>query len=372
MRKRIKKSVKKGAALILSMVLAAGMLAGCGGKDETAEKEPEKETQAPEEAKTDAENGDKVKFVFVTPLIAHQVWLGAKEGIEQAQKDFPGLEVSWVGPTGLDANEMIKCIELAIAEGADGIATFGLSESAMESCFKDCYEAGIDLYTAGGDTPNLHQYLAGGCNPDAVNWGYLGGKEVSKALEGKKIVAAEMLYQLDSELAIGVMEGYEKAFAEHEAGFEVVQQLSSDSDATVALQHAKDLFTAYPEVNAVVCCGGECAAAIAQAMKEMGKEPGSVIIFGDGMQEDCLEEINSGYVLGSLAQNYFQYGYRPAMWTYMKKMFGAQPAETFVDAGVTPINAENVDSFADHFKEGKQWFDTDYPDKDWSEATGAK
>ena len=121
MRKRIKKSVKKGAALILSMVLAAGMLAGCGGKDETAEKEPEKETQAPEEAKTDAENGDKVKFVFVTPLIAHQVWLGAKEGIEQAQKDFPGLEVSWVGPTGLDANEMIKCIELAIAEGADGL-----------------------------------------------------------------------------------------------------------------------------------------------------------------------------------------------------------------------------------------------------------
>ena len=90
------------------------------------------------------------------------------------------------------------------------------------------------------------------------------------------------------------------------------------------------------------------------------------------MQEDCLEEISNGYVLGSLAQNYFQYGYRPAMWTYMKKVHGAEPVEKFVDAGVTPINAENTDSFAAHFKEGKQWFDVDFPDQDWSAATGAK
>jgi ABC-type sugar transport system substrate-binding protein len=306
----------------------------------------------------------------VSPLIAHQVWLGAKDGIEQAEKDFPGLEVQWVGPIGLDANEMVKCIELAIAEGVDGIATFGLSESAMEACFKATQEAGIALYTAGGDTPNLHQYLAGGCNPDPIVWGYEGGKRVSEALKGQKIKAAEIVYQIDSELALLIMKGYEKAFAEHPEGYEIVTLTTSNSDATIALQHAKDVFVAYPDVNAFVCSGGECAGAIAQAMKEMNKPAGSVIIFGDGMQEDCLEEIRSGYVLGSIAQNYFQYGYRPAMWTYMKAMYGKDPVgDAFKDSGVTPIGKDNLEGFADNFKDGKQWFVVDYPDQDWNKAT---
>ena len=39
-------------------------------------------------------------FVFVTPLIAHEVWLVAKEGFDDACAEY-GIKGDWVGPASL-------------------------------------------------------------------------------------------------------------------------------------------------------------------------------------------------------------------------------------------------------------------------------
>jgi ABC-type sugar transport system substrate-binding protein len=366
--------MKRILALVICLLMISTTLIACSSapkgetekpsKSESADSAKASGTSSDSEAVSDASK--TVRFTFVTPLLSHPVWLGAKDGIEAAAKDFPGLEVSWVGPMGLDANEMIKQIEIAMAEKVDGIAAFGLSEEAMEPVFKKVHESGIRLYTAGGDTPNLHQYLTGGASADPINWGYNGGKKVSEALQGKKIIAAKILYAIDSSLALDIMVGYEKAFQEHDAGFEWVATVESKSDSLVAAQRAQEIFTTYPDLNAFVCCGGECGGAIAQVMKEMGKDPKELIVLGDGVMEDCVAAIKDGYVYGTIGQNYFQYGYRPAMWTYMSAMFGIEPeGDPFKDTGTTYVDANNVDTFDENFTDGSQWFKVDYPNEEW-------
>ena len=64
-----------------------------------------------------------------------------------------GFAGDWVGPANIDVDSMIKQIEIAIAEGADGIITCGLNPEAMVNVMKQADEAGIPvvLVNAGSD-----------------------------------------------------------------------------------------------------------------------------------------------------------------------------------------------------------------------------
>ncbi len=215
------------------------------------------------------------------------------------------------------------------------------------------------------EKPALHEYMAGGANPDEYNWGYNAGKKVSEALEGEKIYAVEFYYQIDSIMSQTIMDGFEAAFDEHEAGYEIIAEAESKSDSLVAAERAQELFLTYPELNAIVCSGGEIGGAVAGVMKEQGIDPSTVIIAADGAMDDNVAAIKDGYVFGSVGQNYFQYGYRPAMWTYMDAVYGELPPEAFADTGTTWITAENCDAFDEGFTDGSQWFKVDFPDYEW-------
>ncbi len=314
----------------------------------------------------------QVDYTFVTPLLSHIVWLVAKEGVDAVGQDFPGLNAQWIGPQDLSAAEQVTYMELALAEGVDGIATFGTSEEAFQDIFSRIQQAGIQLYTAGGDTPSLHEWLDGGANPSSYAWGYDIGVEVGqKLLERGETTAyvAEFLYALDSSLALEIMKYYEQGLADAGIEVEVLGQWESKSDASVALDSARTVFLTYPEVNTIMTSGGECAGAIATAMKEAGKTMEDVIVIGDGVQDDCLAAIEEGMVYATICQNYFAYGYIPGMWTYMNEVYGEEVAD-FYDVPLTTIHKGETVGYDETFYDGRQWFELYYPDYDWAQVTG--
>lgn len=364
--------MKRWTACILAIAMLFA-LAACGGQG--AAKDPA--TTAPSAGQTapgtpGTPDTPEVNYTFVTPLLSHIVWLVAKDGVDAVGRDFPGLNAVWSGPQNLDAAEQVTYMQMALAEKVDGIATFGTSEEAFAGVFKEIKDAGLQLYTAGGDTPNLHDYLDGGANSNAHLWGYDVGVEAgNKLLEKGEDTAyvAEFLYALDSSLALGVMAGYEAGLADAGLKVEVLGQWESKSDASVALDSARTVFLTYPEVNTIMTCGGECAGAIATAMKEVGKTGEDVVVVGDGVQDDCLAAIEEGMVFATICQNYFAYGYIPGMWLYMYEVYGEDVSD-FYDVPVTIIHKGETVGYDKTFYDGQQWFDLYYPSYDWNEVTG--
>ncbi len=373
--------MKKIVACILVVVMLSGLTACSGsGKQEpaansesTGSEEAAGTESAPEEKETaDAVGEIQVNYTFVTPLLSHIVWLVAKDGVDAVGRDFPGLNAVWSGPQDLDAAEQVTYMQMALAEKVDGIATFGTSEEAFKGVFEEIKNAGIQLYTAGGDTPNLHEYLDGGANPSGHLWGYDIGVEVGgKLLEKGEDTAyvAEFLYALDSSLAREAMAGYEDGLSDAGLKVEVLGQWESKSDASVALDSARTVFLTYPEVNTIMTCGGECAGAIATAMKEAGKTGEEVFVIGDGVQDDCLAAIEEGFVYATICQNYFAYGYIPGMWVYMYKVYGEKVSD-FYDVPLAIIHKGETVGYDKDFYDGQQWFELYYPDYDWHEVTG--
>lgn len=370
---------KKLLAMLLVVSMILGGVAACGASEKTTQNENDSSASmenTDEKENTDGKSEDtentSVDYTFVTPLLSHIVWLKAKDGVDAAGQDFPGLNVQWSGPQELNAAEQVTYLEMALAEQADGIATFGTSEEAFQDVFGKIKDAGIRLYTGGGDTPSLHDSLKGGANPSAHEWGYDIGVEVGEKLKEKgedTANVAEFLYALDSTLAKDIMVAYEEGLASVGLTVNVLGQWESKSDASVALDAARSVFLTYPEVNTIMTSGGECAGAIATAMNETGKTQEDVLVVGDGVQDDCLAAIEAGTVYATVCQNYFAYGYIPAMWTYMSEAYG-EDIQEFYDVPLTIIHKGETEGYDKDFYDGKQWFEMYYPDYDWSEVTG--
>ena len=64
-----------------------------------------------------AEEKEELHFVYVSPLLAHPIWLVAKDGFEQACEEL-GIKGDWVGPQNISPEEMTKLVETAVAEKA--------------------------------------------------------------------------------------------------------------------------------------------------------------------------------------------------------------------------------------------------------------
>lgn len=378
---------KKVMALFVAVSMILSLIA-CGssnsGNDSDSASNEETSTPKPTETEAASEESEEenttaseakdisVNYTFVTPLLSHIVWLEAKKGVEAAGEDFSGLNAVWSGPQDLSAAEQVTYMEMALAEQVDGIATFGTSEEAFKDVFGKIQDAGIELYTGGGDTPSLHDYLNGGANPSAQEWGYNIGAEVGQALKDKgedTAHVAEFLYALDSALAKDIMLAYEDGLASVGLEVNVLGQWESKSDASVALDAARSVFLTYPEVNTIMCSGGECAGAIATAMGETGKTMEDVKVVGDGVQDDCLAAIEAGTVYATVCQNYYAYGYIPGMWTYMSKAYN-EKVNDFYDVPLTIIHKGETEGYDASFYDGKQWFEQYYPDYDWNEVTG--
>ena len=183
--------MKKTMAILLSLFMVIGLAAGCS----STSKEPVQKTEdgkteegaGKNEEDSTKTSGEAKHLVFVTPLIAHPVWLAAKEGFDDAAEEF-GFRGDWVGPSVIDVDEMIKQIEVAIAEKADGIITQGLNPEAMVPVLKKADEAGIPVVVVNSDIPDAPRLAYLGTDP--VNLGTAGANEILEKLAGETPKAA--------------------------------------------------------------------------------------------------------------------------------------------------------------------------------------
>jgi len=308
-----------GALLVLVMVLSP-VVAG-GTKDKTA--------------------GDskKMYFVYVSPLLAHPVWLMAKDGFEKACTEL-GVKGDWVGPQGISPEEMAKLVETAVAMKADAIITQGLVPAAPVQAAID---AGVSVLVV--DSPiELTGELA-----------YF-GKDVNvqaKAIYdnivasmGKKaaIKASVQVAALNYKIAVDQIEALKKAFSGYAGSFEIVNITESKSDRMKATTEWENTFKSYPEINVSINFAAEAGPAAAAVVQEMGIK-NRVRIYGVDDIDETLDLIRAGKIDGTIATSFFNYGYQAAYWLYQNKTQGKKPQSIYNDAGTILINKDNIDTY---------------------------
>ena len=289
-------------------------------------------------------------IVFVTPLIAHPVWLIAKEGFDAAARDF-NFRGDWVGPSIIDADEMIKQIEVAIAEKADGIITQGINPQAMAPVLRRAADANIPVVVVNSDIPDAPRLAYLGTDP--VSLGTLGGQAIVRRLNGAAPKVAYMVSVLDYKIGQDMMEGYRSVLS-RQPGYEEKVIAESRSDMLIAVQRWQDIFNTYPDVNVAVCIAAEVAPACAIVVTEMGLT-GRVTIMGIDDIDETMDRIREGVVYGTMTQNFFRKGYQAAQWILDYIDSGKRPPQLLNDSGTMLVTRENINTYKVDMTKPETW-----------------
>lgn len=336
-----------------TLLTACGSQASTGDakeatKSEAAKEEPKKEEAKKEEPKKDADK--QLHIVFVTPLIAHPVWLVAKEGFEQAAKDL-NFRGDWVGPSVISADEMIKQIEVAIAEKADGIITQGINPEAMVPVLKKADTAKIPVVVTNSDIPDAPRLAYLGTNP--TNLGHWGAEAIVKKLNGKAPKVAAMVSVLDYKIGYDMVEGYKEVLSK-QPGYEFKIKSESKADMLTAVQQWENIFNTYPDVNVAINVSGEAGAACAKVVEEMKLQDKVTIIAIDDIKE-TMDYIRKGTIYATMTQNFYRKGYQASQWLVDYIKTGKKPPQLLNDSGTMVVTKENIDTYAKDMTNKDTW-----------------
>ena len=312
-------NLKKGLIVLLIVCLSVSSVFATGSKEKAKD--------------------DSLHFVYVSPLLAHPVWLMAKDGFEQACSEL-SIKGDWVGPQGISPEEMAKLVETSIAQKADAIITQGLVPA---SPVQAAIDAGIPVLVV--DSPiDADGQLAFFGKDVSVQAQAIYDDVIAAFGENATIKASIQVAALNYKIAVDQIDAIKKVFSTYPGKFEVVNITESKSDKMKATTEWENTFKAYPGINLAINLAAEAGPAAASVAKELGIKK-SVRIYGVDDITETLDLIRDGSIDGTVVTSFFNYGYQATYWLYQNITEGKKPSKEFNDAGTIMVNNTNIDSY---------------------------
>ncbi len=330
---------------LLSMLLALCFvfsLTACGAAPASTASTAAPASSAP--AADSAAPAEELHFVYVSPLLAHPVWLLAKDGFDQACKEL-GIKGDWVGPQGISPEEMTKLVETAVAQKADAIITQGLVPATP---VQKAVDAGIPVLVVDSDLPDVDRLAFFGKDV-AKQADVLYADVLAKVGADTPIKASVQVAALNYQIAHDQIAAIEAVFSKHPGGFEIVNTTESKSDKMKATTEWQNTFKTYPEINVAINLAAEAGPACANVVEEMGIRD-KVKVYGVDDVAETLDLIRSDKIDGTVVTSFFNYGYQAAYWLYQNITEGKTPENVINDAGTIIVNNDNIDTYADALK----------------------
>ena len=337
--------MKKLIALVMVAIMIFAM-AACGNTAKApAAEAPKADAPAANTPAAEAPAEEKVEepyIVMISPLLGNAIWDVAHNGFKQAIADF-GWNGEVVGPTTVSPDEMANLLDIAIAEGADGIVTQGLMPA---EAINRAVEQGIEVMLVQGDNSGASGTFAY-LGKDIVKEAELFYEEACKYVgKDEKMVVSIQLSTLSDETTALAYQYIQDAFAKHPGGYELANTSIMNSDTTKALTEWENTFNTYSDINVCINYAAEGLSACVKAADEAG-----ITILGVDDLESTLDCIKQGKAAGTTVVSFWNFGYQACVWMHEHLVEGRNPAVRESDAGTMMVNAENIDSFGDLMKE---------------------
>lgn len=292
-----------------------------------------------------AEEKEELHFVYVSPLLAHPIWLVAKDGFEQACEEL-GIKGDWVGPQNISPEEMTKLVETAVAEKADAIITQGLVPAAP---VKTAIEQDIPVLVVDSDIPDADRMAFFGKDVN-VQAEVLYESVKEKIGEDNPIKASIQVTALNYQTAHDQINAVEEVFSKHPGGFEIVNTTESKSDKMKSTTEWENTFKAYPEINVAINLAAEAGPACAKVVKDKGIRD-KVLVYGVDDTEETLDLIKNGDLDGTVVTSFWNYGYQATYWLYQHITEGKNPEQVVNDAGTILVTNDNLETYSETLRE---------------------
>jgi ribose transport system substrate-binding protein len=291
-----------------------------------------------------AKKTDKLHFVYVSPLLAHPVWLIAKNGFDAACQEL-GIQGDWVGPQGISPEEMAKLVDTAIAQKADAIITQGIVPAPP---VQNAITSGIPVLVVDSDIPDAQRLAFFG--KDTKIQARLLYEDILQRLGPNtplnvSIQVSNLLY----EVAHRMIADIEEAFGKHPGGFKLVNTSESKSEKIQSVTEWERTFNAYPEINVAINFAAEAGPACATVVKEKGIR-NKILVYAVDDVDETLEILRKNEIDGTIVTSFWNYGYQATYWLYQHITQGKKPAQVVNDAGTILVTNKNVDNYADALK----------------------
>ncbi|MBR1757731.1 MAG: substrate-binding domain-containing protein [Lachnospiraceae bacterium] len=302
------KKMRRILAVLMILVLAVGMLAGCSkGADttpETTTKAPETTTKAPEtttekEAESETElDYSKLHFGMSSKNMANPFQREVVVGCENKCKEL-GINLT-VTDAGSDPVKQAKDMEDMIQAGCQAILFVPYDSSGLEAVLKQAHEAGVILINLDNRVDDSSaQYVDSIIVSDNHQAGQIPAEALVEALDGKGQIA---IYSVPTSLAsVYRIEGFKSVIEQYPDIEVVVEQTATAGSEDVALPVWETVFNTYPDLDGLFGYCDSAAQAAVSAAKSRGILDQVKIVSVDG-STDGKQFIRDGEMYGSAAQ----------------------------------------------------------------------
>ena len=250
-----------------------------------------------------------------------------------------------------DISQMNSLVEIAVAEGVDGVITQAVNAQGQAPAFAKLDEAGIPFALVNSDASDSNRLGFIGTGSEL---GRIAGEEIVKAMNGEQIRVATALFSIEAEVAISIHEAYLKAFETGAGGYEEKLIIDTRSDQLHVTEAYQNAFSTYPDINVCINVCGFGAPAAAKAVKEAGLV-GKVLIMGIDDTAETLDGIRDGVIYATMTQNFFRMGYEPVTWINDFQTSGKKPANIVNDSGTMVVTMDNIESYSEDMKDPTKW-----------------
>lgn len=290
-----------------------------------------------------------VKIVFFpggneTDSFASVVYGGARA----AQADL-GADVEYVW-SDWDSNKMVSQFIDAISKSPDAIAIMGHpGEKAFGSLIDEAERKNIIVTSQNVDLPVIRAKYSD------KGFGYVGqsvydsGLMVTNALlrkytlaEGTEVIVFginPILNPSRYERTKGEVDGLKNGkLTVHEVT--ITPEVEKDPRSPAAQKLIADALAAFPNTKVIISDHGQLTDSISTHLKNLGKNPGDLIVAGFDLSAGTVAGIKNGYISLVLDQQPYLQGYLPILQSCLTKKYGF--AGLYVDTGTGLIDKSNV------------------------------
>ena len=281
---------------------------------------------------------------------AEAYWMQVDQGVHAAGKVL-GINVKFYAPQTQNIPGQISAFQSYVAQGLSGIAIAPSAPQAIVPYIKKAISMGIPVVTIdtdAGSGSGRYFYIG----TDNYKAGYLGGKEMVKALNGKGNVVI-ITGSLSANNSLERIKGFKDALKGTD--IKVLTILNDKEDTAKAFSLARSAISAYgKKLDGFYGVYYEDGPAVANALKSSGFKPGEIKDVCFDMGPDTLKYMREGYIQASTVQKPYFMGYFAVVLLYdMAKIgkYGPQYVKmmennaNIINTGVTVVTPKTLPNY---------------------------
>lgn len=264
--------MKRALALLLIVVLAMGMLAGCSPKEEVTE------------------GGKKVGLIVST--LNNPFFVTLKDGAEAKAAEV-GIELTVLDSQNDPAKEIANMEDL-VTQGVDVILINPTDSDAVGNAIKVANEKEIPVITLdrGANAGTVATHIAS----DNIAGGKMAGEYIVEMLGGQgQVVELEGIAGTSAARDRG--QGFNEAI--DASSIEVVARQVADFDRAKGLSVMENILQAQPEIKAVFAHNDEMALGALKAIEASGRD---IMVVGFDATDDAVMSVEEGKMAATVAQ----------------------------------------------------------------------